>query len=241
MRQKACTRNELERVWFRGHIVVSLCVCIYNQQRAKFLNFFMAFALKVFFFFAKSVRANPTRTSFYSNDSKCFFSSHKRKKWKKDKEMGEPKRKRTEETADSALLKKVKKAEGVKKPTSLHRCRFVTQTPTAVNLIAVEPSGQQRYMAVVREDNTIEIRETVERHWQRLNSFRCFSGNIQAVVWAKELSTKLTFSDDDAENSDAEEEEEAEKEASRLFTGSADGHLQEWDVTRGCIKVSSLF
>lgn len=149
--------------------------------------------------------------------------------------MVEPKRKRTERSADSKAVKRNKKTE-----STLHRCRFVTQTPTAVNLIAVEPTPQQR-LALVREDNTIEIRGALAQKWSRLNTFRSHTGNIQAVVWAKQLATKRSFEEEEEASDSESVAEEEETKTGRLFTGGADGQLHEWDVTRACILVTPFF
>jgi U3 small nucleolar RNA-associated protein 4 len=108
------------------------------------------------------------------------------------------------------------------KTMALHRARFVDWAPTAI--VAIAPTMDGAYVAVAREDGTIELYDAAG-HWTCDRRIPGAEGaSITSIIWCY-------FPQSEAARSvhSVRSEEGSVIADSRMFTAGLDARIVEWD------------
>ncbi|KAL7752726.1 U3 small nucleolar RNA-associated protein [Sorochytrium milnesiophthora] len=112
----------------------------------------------------------------------------------------------------------------------VHCCRFVDYVPSAITAIAATPGTTRLVVATGRENGTIELRNPRE-NWMLESTI---PGGENRAVSCLAWSHQTILSDPELYDDDQEREfaqRRLAKIGPRLFSGSLNGFITEWDLT----------
>ncbi|CAG8487478.1 2874_t:CDS:10 [Acaulospora morrowiae] len=114
----------------------------------------------------------------------------------------------------------------------VHRCRFVDFMPAAVNCLAFTPPTTQPFLACGRANGNIEIWNP-KGQWNLERTIPGEKGaSVEALIWVHQTtfphSNNLTFR---TESKRKGVSNELRSELLKLFSGSSNGLIIEWDTT----------
>ncbi|CAB4408248.1 unnamed protein product [Rhizophagus irregularis] len=114
----------------------------------------------------------------------------------------------------------------------IHRCRFVEYMPSAINALAFTTGTARPLVACGRANGDIEIWNPFSWHLEK-RILGELNTSVESIIWVHKLSLTET---DKIIYSTKDEQEKALKELAnkspRLFSGSANGLIIEWDTTK---------
>ncbi|CAI2171483.1 5416_t:CDS:10 [Funneliformis geosporum] len=115
------------------------------------------------------------------------------------------------------------------------KCRFVEYMPAAINALAFTPSTTKPLIACGRANGDIEIWNPLNLHLEK-RILGELNTSVEAITWVHKIT--LTETDKITYNTQAKQDKalkELTSKPPRLFSGSANGLITEWDT----IKLSS--
>ncbi|GES93269.1 U3 small nucleolar RNA-associated protein 4 homolog [Rhizophagus clarus] len=114
----------------------------------------------------------------------------------------------------------------------IHRCRFVEYMPSAINALAFTPNTAKPLVACGRANGDIEIWNPLSWHLEK-RILGELNTSVGAITWVHKLS--LTETEKIIYNTEDKQEKalkELANKSPRLFSGSANGLIIEWDTTK---------
>ncbi|RIA96535.1 WD40-repeat-containing domain protein [Glomus cerebriforme] len=114
----------------------------------------------------------------------------------------------------------------------VHRCRFVEYMPGAINALAFTPSTTRPLVACGRANGDIEIWNPLNWHLEK-RILGELNTSVEAITWVHNIN--LTETDKIIYNTQAKQEKALKElvgKLPRLFSGSDNGLIIEWDTTK---------